>query len=257
MNNCYNYEKKYWYSLYEALCQEFDNMGMTLTDIPYYDDYENLMNFGDFVFDLGLQPPSKLASYNSEWTNADYINDLFINFVNRYLNEYVFYLDKEYNAVDLYNSADGRKEIQKFMGKLMNLMVYTYDKYSMLLKAYSDEKDNLLKKLKRTTSGEVDNTGTQRTAGSNGNLHKENDTPQGSGDFSGDTHVSFLTKDDGTSDTTRTDNLKMESSGSEEWDNEPIIDRLKKVEDSFKNVMKDWVNEFAILFVEGGNLHEI
>lgn len=199
-------------------------------DYPYQSLSLTLKNVTDY-YQLTLP-----ASIYSGGAYADYISELWTLIVNRYWEEYC---------------AKGETETDTncyrfFLARLLNMIIFTYDKYSVLLKAIADKKTHLLDKLERGVSGSVTNTGTQTIEGSD--FRKDNDTPQGSGDFSGDTHATFVTS--GTTGSERTDDLLAESESTETYDNEPIIDRLKKIQDSFQNIMFQWVNEFRILFVE-------
>lgn len=222
---------------------------------PYESEITNL-HYGKILEDIDMNLPSKLgAKEEGSWVESDYVNELFYNIMNRYLDEYVFALNKLYTGVSLaYNEISG---IRDFFGKLTNIMYYTYDRYANLLSLYQNNANALLGKLKRITSGEISNTGTQSMEGSASDIRKDNDTPQGSGDFDDDTHTSFLSKGSSTSGSERTDDLLTESSTEEEWDSEYLMDKLKKIQDSFRNVMLDWINEFRILFIEGGNVYEV
>lgn len=244
------YNEEYMYSFKDVL---------ESLEIPHFYPYESAMtdfHYGKILEDIDMILPSKLGTKDEDgWTESPYVNELFYNLMNRYGEEYVFALNKLYTGVSLaYNEMSG---IRDFFGKLTNIMYYTYDRYSNLLGLYENNADGLLNKLRRITSGEIANTGTQSMEGSATDLRKDNDTPQGSGDFSDDTHTSFLSKGSSTSGSERTDNLKTESSTQEEWDSEYLMDKLKKIQDSFRNVMLDWINEFRILFIEGGNVYEV
>lgn len=244
------YNEEYMYSFNEVL---------EALEIPHSYPYESEisdLHYGKILEDIDMNLPSKLgAKEEGSWVESPYANELFYNLMNRYGDEYVFALNKEYTGVSLaYNEISG---IRGFFGKLTNIMYYTYDRYANLLSLYQNNANALLGKLKRITSGEIANTGTQSMEGSASDIRKDNDTPQGSGDFSDDTHTSFLSKGSSTSGSERTDNLKTESSTEEEWDSEYLMDKLKKIQDSFRNVMLDWINEFRILFIEGGNVYEV
>lgn len=244
------YNEEYMYSFKDVL----ESLEISHS-YPYESDISNL-HYGKVLEDINMILPSKLgAKEEGSWVESDYVNELFYNLMNRYLDEYVFALNKLYTGVSLaYNEISG---IRDFFRKLTNIMYYTYDRYANLLSLYQNNANTLLGKLKRITSGTIDNTGTQGMSGSTSDIRKDNDTPQGSGDFSDDTHTSFLSKGTGSSSSTRTDNLKTESSTEEEWDSEYLMDKLKKIQDSFRNVMLDWINEFRILFIEGGNVYEV
>ena len=241
------YEEKYMYRFSEILYA---------LEIPQSYPYESAMtdfHYGKILEDIDMVLPSKLGTQDEDgWTESPFVNELFYNLMNRYMDEYVFALNMEYHGLSLaYNERAG---IRDFFGKLTNIMYYTYDKYANLLGLYENNADGLLNRLQRITSGTIGNTGTQSMSGSTSDLRKDNDTPQGSGDFSDDTHTSFISKGTGSSSTTRTDNLQTSSSTTESWDSEYLMDKLKKIQDSYRNLMLEWVNEFRILFIEGGNV---
>lgn len=272
------YEQKYYYTLEEAFkgyltsSDQFFNpsshsLGLSLTSLlttygllystssglkffPSYDFGGTLYYQFIDITDIEADPEVLLSA-------RVYKDELLYMFFHRYYGEYVYALDEELEDEELSHPAKLKKASNEFLRKFMNLLMLTYKKYTTLLKAYNDEENQILGKLHRTTSGEIDNTGTQRNAGTTNDLRKDNDTPQGSGDFSDDTHTSFISKGTSDSDITRTDNLKTESSTSEEWDSEYLMDKLKKIQDSYRNVMLDWLNEFSILFIQGGNVYEI
>ena len=245
----YKYDEKYLYTFAEVLYAL--NIPNTY---PYEMPLEDV-SLGSIADDLTMVLPSKLGTYSDlehTWEESPYVNELFYNLMNRYLNEYVFAINKQYTGQSLFFNVP--EAIRDFFGKIFNIMLYTYDKYSKLLSIYQNEENDFLGKLQRLTSGTIDNTGTQSMSGSTSDLRKDNDTPQGSGDFSDDTHTSFISKGNGSSSTTRTDNLTTTSSTGEEWDSEYLMDKLKKIQDSYQNTMYNWVNEFRILFIEGGNV---
>lgn len=199
-------------------------------DYPYQSLALTLKNVTDY-YQLTL--PETIYSNGAY---ASYIEDLWKLIVNRYWEEYCAKADTETDT-NCYRF---------FLAKLINMILFTYDKYYVLLKGLEDNKANLLDKLERSIEGSVTNTGTQTVEGSD--FRKDNDTPQGSGDFSGDTHASFITG--GNTSSERTDDLLAETSSTETYDNEPLIDRLKKIQDSLQNIMYRWVDEFRILFTE-------
>ena len=244
------YNEEYMYSFKEVL----ESLEIPHS-YPYESEVSNL-HYGKVLEDIDMILPSKLGvKEEGSWVESDYVNELFYNLMNRYLNEYVFALNRQYTGVSLAYSEIGG--IRDFFGKLTNIMYYTYDKYANLLSLYQNNANALMGKLQRITSGTIGNTGTQSMSGSTSDIRKDNDTPQGSGDFDDDTHTSFLSKGSGSSSTTRTDNLQTSSSTTESWDSEYLMDKLKKIQDSFRNVMLDWINEFRILFIEGGNVYEV
>lgn len=147
-----------------------------------------------------------------------YIEELWQFIYARYYNEYILYTEHEDDEL----SPD---QLTKFFTRLVNLLVLTYPKYSTLLAAYAQKENALLAQISSETTG----------------VARFNDTPQNeeAGDeFAGDSHVTNLTQTRGTNLT----------------DGMTPIQRLKEIQDSYKSVMRDWCNEFAILFIEEDNL---
>ena len=242
-----NYEEKYIYQFVDVL-----NSININNSYPYQLALSDI-SLGNIADSLTMKLPSKLGTKTEGvWTESDYVNELFYNLMNRYMNNYVFAINKEYTGASLFYNVP--EAIRDLFGKIFNIMIYTYDKYSKILSLYQANENNLLGMLQRSTSGTIGNTGTQTMSGSTSDLRKDNDTPQGSGDFSDDTHTSFISKGSGSSSTTRTDNLTTASATSEMWDTEYLMDKLKKIQDSYQNTMYNWVNEFRIIFIEGGNV---
>lgn len=144
---------------------------------------------------------------------------------NRYWDEYVLEDEHEVNPVTNFSPASLLYKIKRFCGKLWDLVRMTYPKYSVLLKAYSDEAANLTAKLEKILDGSA--------------TTRNNDTPQDGGDFADDSYTSYITQG-------KVDNT-------ESWDNESMIERLDKINRLYHKVMEEWLNEFKDLFVEGGN----
>lgn len=99
---------------------------------------------------------------------------------------------------------------RKFFRVMVGLMVETYPKYSTMLKLYQDEKDHLMDDVK--------------------NYVKFDDTPQTPGSYGTDEFMTTYT----------------------EYSNEfsTKMARIKEIENNFANLMKEWCDEFANLFIE-------
>ena len=121
--------------------------------------------------------------------------------------------------VDLQSEA--LAESKRFMVKFLSLLNETAPRYKTLLNLYDSQKTKLLDKLSSTNNG----------------LAKFNDTPQGTGDFSDDTHTTNITK------TTSTTETEVKTP----------IERLKEIQDSYSDLIARWSAEFDNLFLEEGN----
>lgn len=133
----------------------------------------------------------------------------------RFINEYILIDDtksyyKEFTA--------------PFLRKVLNILNGSYDRYNAIYDAFETQKSKLLNTIKTTQLGSA----------------KFNDTPQGNGDYSDDTHTTNITLTKGE---TESDNLT------------PVM-RLKEIEDSLNDILFNWSKEFEKIFVEGGNVDE-
>ena len=133
----------------------------------------------------------------------------------RFINEYILIDDTK---------SDYKEFTTPFLRKVLNILNGSYDRYNAVYEAFETQKSKLLDKIKTTQLGSA----------------KFNDTPQGNGDYSDDTHTTNITLTKGE---TESDNLT------------PVM-RLKEIEDSLNDILFNWSKEFEKIFVEGGNLNE-
>ena len=158
------------------------------------------------------------------WENnasKDYIEDLWLLIHARYYDEVCVSTDYDCSTEEQTLTED---DYFNFMVRLVNLMVLTYPKYATLLKAYKDKENSLLGQISSVTTG----------------VARFNDTPQNeeaNDEFESDSHVTNITKTAGTSLT----------------DGMTPIQRLKEIQDAYKSVVRDWCNEFRILFIDEAN----
>ena len=150
--------------------------------------------------------------YTITWAN--HIEDVINNVYRLQFENYCLYSDVELSP----KSTQAKWWLIKFL----TLLNQTAFRYKSLLSAYDTEKTKLLDKLETINSG----------------LAKFNDTPQGSGDYSDDTHTTNLTR---TTSTTSTEVMTP-------------IQRLKEIQDGFSDVLARWSEEFDNLFLEEANL---
>lgn len=133
----------------------------------------------------------------------------------RFINEYILIDDTK---------SDYKEFTTPFLRKVLNILNGSFDRYNAVYEAFETQKSKLLDKIKTTQLGSA----------------KFNDTPQGNGDYSDDTHTTNITLTKGE---TESDNLT------------PVM-RLKEIEDSLNDILFNWAKEFEKIFVEGGNLNE-
>lgn len=179
-----------------------------------------LSSFLIWLFDLedatqlaGYQLPSDLT------TNASIYNELFSLVCGRYGEEYFI---KWVGSPEQEPTSDELNVLAREWGyKFVSLLNMTYEYYVPLLTMYRSAKANLMDDITATSSNTV----------------KFNDTPQNnnvSGTYEGDDYITHFTKTENTSSS------PLESK----------INRLKEIQEGYKNVMADWVKEFEKIFME-------
>lgn len=119
---------------------------------------------------------------------------------------------------------ENKKLFENFLYKLINKIAFTQDRYLTLIKFYTQNKNDLLKQISVTTRRES----------------RFNDTPQDEGVFSSDEHTTNLTEDNTTSSA----------------DKDSLIIRLAEIQNNFENLYKNWLEEFANLFIEALNYED-
>lgn len=157
---------------------------------------------------------------NNEW--KPHIQNLLEQLYARFWKHCCFALHKEVALDDLMTEASD--EITDVLGNIVMIILQTYDRYAKLLDIYASESSKLLDGIKTTTSG----------------VGRFNDTPQNitDGDEFGDnTHVSNITK----------------STAEAISDADTKMARIDEIDRRYRNILKDWTNEFEGLFIEGEN----
>lgn len=177
-----------------------------------------------FLVDLfDLEDDTELANYqlpSDLTTNAQIYDELLSLIYGRYYHKVAFKIVKLPFQADPSPEEIAAKE-KEWGYKFVSLLNMTYDYYMTLLLAYRENKANLMADIEAISS----------------NMIKYNDTPQNAnteGVYEGDDYISNFTKTEGRSSSPLTTK----------------INRLKEIQDSYKNVMRDWVNQFEKLFME-------
>ena len=156
------------------------------------------------------------------WDDNDFVSDLWRLLKERYCSEYIIGLsfqlpvinDSIWDNYAYYGMSDEQmKELTNkafdFLQKLMVILKMTYDRYSNLLTIYKNERDNLLNKVEAIT--------------------RFNDTPQDTGEFSDDEHTTHITTSKNDYDT--------------------LMGRIAEIDRAYRNLLKDWTEEFSGLFI--------
>lgn len=140
--------------------------------------------------------------------------------LNRHYSDYIAYKDYYFEET-LADNFQPTFDTGEFYRQFYQIYLSTYERYNAILGFYNAKKAQLLDKIGSETKA------------------KFNDTPQNGGDFDNDEHLSTIT-------TTTT-----------EQDLVPLINRLDDVSRLYKDVLSDWADEFAVLFIAAGdNDHE-
>lgn len=115
-----------------------------------------------------------------------------------------------------------RDELQEdFFFCFLNKLNSTAPRYKSLLKLYKDKENKLLDGIKSTTTGET----------------RFNDTPQNDGEFDDDRHNTNITK----------------TKGDVVSDGLTPMQRLKEVQEAYRNLIEDWAKEFRMFFIAPSN----
>ena len=223
INSC---KINYAYSLKEIM-----KYGLANLTTPYTADYPlaNSTIFARTLFSsYGVDFPANTLIPNK------YIDDSSMGLLNgiieRYWDEYVFISDENMeNPMDILSHPEILYKTRRFLGRVVNIVMLTYSKYSAILNSYETEKTHLLDQMNKSISGS--------------DTRRDNDTPQDGGTFDDDNHTSFISQG--------------EVSNEESWDDTPVIERLDKISKLYELTMKKWLDEFSGLFTEGGNIHEL
>ena len=192
-----------------------------------FDDYQPFQKWQmkDFLMSLygyeteadliaGVQLPSDFTS------NAAIYNELATLIWGRYADEFFIKIRKAPYEEQPTNDEIG-DYIMQWGYKLVSKLNMTYEYYVPLLTFYRAAKSNLMDDVESTSSNKI----------------KFNDTPQNantSGVYEGDDYINQFTKTEGVSKSQLTSK----------------INRLREIQDGYKNVMADWVKEFEMLFME-------
>ena len=216
-----------------------ENITEMLSWLGYLDKYAESNPFNLSFLELENQ------SYNPTTLSVDFLNKLYARYKNHY-------------CVDLVDESDDKKTkaFYDFMQKVINLLDYTYNKYSTLLDLYDNQKSHLLDGLKRTREGErnVSENGTNASAGSYFDLH--NDSPQSSD------VVATLSENQFASDLSKGNNANSGENHStgqdtfeetETHDEATIIGKINEIETKYSNLIYKWLNEFEQLFIDEVN----
>lgn len=201
---------------------------------PYKYELYNFFTLDDFFFGSPVtnpweeNPQERLLdildamNYSPDFVELEegelvYVDDIYKNLINL-----VYQVHHNDYAIATTANAVTQQEIYEFVYKFCGLIISTEDRYLALLKSYVAAKDKLLAPLKTTSNSS----------------NRFNDTPQNGGDYSGDPFTSAINQIASTT----------------EIDSDTIMGRLRELQGNYRNVLRDWVDEFNKLFVKEDNI---
>lgn len=208
--------KNIYYSLsevYGAVCEQ-ENV------LPYYN--KNLKEISDIIF--GVSAPTYPTTLNST-----HLISLWKEIYARFYEEPIYKIklcvcDEEPSLDDIAFSSVVSISFKQWFLRLVSIISRTEPYYKSLLDAYADAQTHLMDDIKALSKNTI----------------KYNETPQNydnSGTYEGDDHLTNFTKTEGENSSPLTSKIM----------------RLKEIQDHYKKVMDDWVNEFHCLFYEEGD----
>lgn len=215
-------------SMWEVFYNELSDNKMDNDDMLYIFQIFLLLDlssssefFSDKNFYLWQGFYSSLASITSIIDIGDYtIYDLFFAIIFRFYKNPIARFVLRYPGEEITNEVKF-EAFQEFLIRLLNKAVETVNYYLNLMTIYENEKNNLLNQVQTSSSS----------------TNKYNDTPQNnnsSGTFEGDNYL--------------TNYSKYESQTSTDFDT--IMGRIEEIQQKYRNIFSDWVNEFRSIFYE-------
>ena len=209
-------KKHIYYSLaeiYGAVCEQTDVL-------PYFN--KNLKEISDIIFGEGTPAyPVNLGSDNivKLW------QEIYARFYEDPILKVLWALDSEPPSLeDVSFKEFSTNEFKMWFLRVISIISRTQSYYLSLLDAYADAQDHLMDDIRASSVNTI----------------KYNETPQNidtEGVYEGDNHLTNFTKTEGENTSPLTSKIM----------------RLKEIQDHYKKVLDDWVNEFHCLFYEGGD----
>lgn len=200
----------------------FGNVAKSSKDsiLTPYDEDDELSSFQDLLDDC-------YSTWNSgSATEKALAFKVLQQVYRRFYGHYVFNVSKDFGSdEEMISDSEYAEHKLHFIVALTNIFVQTKDRYMFLLQAYKSEETKLLDGVKTLTTG----------------VGRFNDTPQNitDGDEFGDnTHLSNITK----------------STAEASSDFDTKMARLDEITRKYRNLLKDWTDEFDSLFIEERNI---
>ena len=206
--------EKQYYYTFDEIVGFYYDPHTTQFGGPVPYDDDQFINFNSF-----------LDTTTGYWNKNNTRQELFIRLYRRFYNHYVYYMNEVLTAEELADNDDWNSKMVEFRTNLANILENTADRYESLIGLYNSEKTKLLDGVKTITTG----TG------------RFNDTPQDitNGDeFGNNTHITNITK----------------STAEAVSDLDTKMGRIDEIQRKLRNLWKDWLDEFEVVFIERGNI---
>lgn len=173
-----------------------------------------LLNSIQYTNEYIDEDPFDLVGVNiKSFNHADDDYNLLSAIYGRYSDEIVYYATSKINN----ENEEHKLKLAKFLNKLLDVYQYVSDKYITLLTYYGEKRNSLLDGIKVITDS----------------INKFNDTPVVEGSYLSDNFVTNIS-----SNKTTLSNEK-----------DTLIMRLAEIQDHYKEVYKDFINEFKRIFI--------
>ena len=215
------FETRRWFTFGEILGRSGESP--TQEDVAYplpYEDVNELADFSDF-----LGTACALYFTKTDTTEQGIINKLLTEIYARYYDHYVFATEEEILSGTNY-TTEFETALSLFRTRFTSIFNQTYDRYMNLVKTYQSQLSKLLDSVKTKSTG----------------VGKFSDTPQNAivngYEFGDNGHISNLTKSENETET--------------EFDTK--MGRIDEIQRKFRNILKDWSEEWNGLFIEDGNI---
>lgn len=207
-------------NVYYSLAEVYGGVCEQTNVLPYVN--KNLKQISDIIF--GESAPT----YPVDLTSTNIVKlwqEIYARFYEEPVLKFRFKIDEEIPTFeDAAFKQFATDEFKTWMLRVVSIISRTEAYYNTLLGAYADAQSHLMDDIRATSSNTI----------------KYNETPQNydnSGAYEGDNHLTNFTKTEGENQSPLTSKIM----------------RLKEIQDHYKKVLDDWVNEFHCLFYEGGD----
>lgn len=244
------YKTKYYYSLQEIFNWSINQTLTTGSPMIYNYRGQAFINMVmDYIEKVYPQTNKYIyenfMEYNTDthiYDVDDLIDELFNIVIRRYTDWIALVSEEDYNECHDYpnfNYFDYPEHrpftmpVYKLWTRMLNLTYETFDRYSIILKAYRNNEAEILASI-----GDIEDVSTEAQA-----QNKFNDTPQlaqGTGDYTGDGYISNL-------------NIANSEGSTSRASYGDVAERLASIRRNYANVMKEWADEFEAIFIPNVN----